>query len=382
MSNLKQLAEITRLPMLTVYQALEGQAGVAAEVRRQVQTAATSLDYTLNITIRDVAALAGVSVGTVSHVLNGNTRTRPETRQRVMQAINDLNYRPNSMARGLKSNHTRLIGYGWHKTEDPGRPNALLDRFLYDTAQAAEAWGYHILTFAQPSEISVRRYAELIQTTRIDGLVLTDISYHDERVRYLLDAGVPFVAFGHTDEEGDFPSVEVDGRLGMKLAVEHLISRGHERIALLCWPAGMRIGDVRVQGYRDALAAAGIPLHEPWMVRIRNSVDHAFLATQQLLASSPRPTAIACTNDVMALGVKRYLNQAGLEAGVDVALTGYDDTPIAELVELTSIRQPIDMVAAKVIEILIGEIEGAPVPRRNILLEPTLVVRASSRQQR
>ena len=150
------------------------------------------------------------------------------------------------MARGLKSNHTRLIGYGWHKTEDPGRPNALLDRFLYDTAQAAEAWGYHILTFAQPSEISVRRYAELIQTTRIDGLVLTDISYHDERVRYLRDAGVPFVAFGHTDEEGDFPSVEVDGRLGMKLAVEHLISRGHERIALLCWPAGMRVGDVRV----------------------------------------------------------------------------------------------------------------------------------------
>ncbi|HYF61817.1 MAG TPA: LacI family DNA-binding transcriptional regulator [Herpetosiphonaceae bacterium] len=382
MSNLKQLAELTRLPMLTVYRALEGRDGVAADVRRQVETAATSLDYTLNITIRDVAALAGVSVGTVSHVLNGSTRTRPETRQRVVQAINDLNYRPNSMARGLKSNHTRLIGYGWHKTEDPGRPNALLDRFLYDMAQAAEAWGYHILTFAQPSQISLKRYDELIQTTRIDGLVLTDIGYHDERVRYLLESGVPFVGFGHTNEAWDFPSVEVDGRLGMKLAVEHLIARGHERIALLCWPEGTRIGDERVQGYADVLAAAGIRVPQPWIVRIRNSVDHAFLATQQLLAAHPRPTAIACANDVMALGVKRYLSQVGLEAGIDVAITGYDDTPIAELVELTSIRQPIDMVAAKVIEILIGEIEGKPVPRRNILLEPTLVVRASSRAQR
>jgi DNA-binding LacI/PurR family transcriptional regulator len=382
MSNLKQLAEITRLPILTVYQALEGQGSVTAAVRQQVQTAATSLDYTLNITIRDVAALAGVSVGTVSHVLNSNTRTRPETRQRVMQAISDLNYRPNGMARGLKSNHARLIGYGWHKTEDPGRPNALLDRFLYDMAQSAEAWGYHILTFAQPSEISVKRYDELIQTTRIDGLVLTDINYHDERVRYLLKSGVPFVAFGHTNADWDFPSVEVDGRLGMTLAVEHLIARGHQRIGLLCWPEGIRVGDVRVQGYTDVLAAAGIPIYAPWIVRIRNSVDHAFLATQQLLATHPRPTAIACTNDVMALGVKRYLNQVGLQAGIDVAITGYDDTPIAELVELTSIRQPIDMVAAKVIEILIGEIEGKPVPRRNILLEPTLVVRASSRAQR
>ncbi|HEY1016485.1 MAG TPA: LacI family DNA-binding transcriptional regulator [Herpetosiphonaceae bacterium] len=385
MSNLKQLAELTQLPLLTVYQALAQLDAVPAAQRQQVQAAAARLDYTLNVTIRDVAALAGLSVGTVSHVLNGSTRTRPETRQRVLQAIKDLNFQPNRIARSLKSNRARLIGYGWHKSEDPARPNALLDRFLYDMAQTAESWGYHILTFAHPSHLSPSRYDELMQSVRIDGLVLSDISYDDDRVRYLLGAGIPFVTFGRPNEDWPVPSVDVDGRLGMRLAVEHLLARGHQRIGLLCWPAGMRIGDVRVDGYRDALQAAGLPLDEALIGRIPNAVDHAAQAALRLLTASTAngspPTAIACANDVMAVGVRRSLDQLGLRAGIDVAITGYDDSPVAELLGLTSIRQPIDTVAARVVEMLIGEIEQTPVPRRAITLEPTLVVRASSRAQ-
>jgi DNA-binding LacI/PurR family transcriptional regulator len=221
-----------------------------------------------------------------------------------------------------------------------------------------------------------------MQSVRIDGLVLTDINYNDERVRYLMDSEIPFVTFGRAGDDWEFPSVDVDGRAGMKLAIEHLLSRGHERIGLLCWPEGLRISDVRVQGYKEALAEAGLPVAESLIGRIRNSVDHAFLATRQILAQTPRPTAIACTNDLMAVGVRRYLDQAGLPMGADIAITGYDDSPIAELLDITSIRQPIDTVAAKVIEILIGEIEGTPLLRRAVVLEPTLVVRASSRAQR
>jgi DNA-binding LacI/PurR family transcriptional regulator len=380
--SLKQVADTANVSILTAYHALRGAGELEPEVRHMVQAAARAHDYTLNVTIRDVAALAGVSVGTVSHVLNDSPLTKPETRQRVLQAISDLDYRRNSIARGLKSNQSRLIGYAWHRAEDPIRRNALLDRFLYDIAQAAESWGYHILTFAQANEGSVRSYEELIQMARVDGFVLSDIEYDDARVHFLRKTGVPFVTFGQLNGDSDFPSVDIDGRLGMRMVVEHLLTRGHRRIGLLNWPQGMRIGDSRAQGYRDALTAADIAPRDEWIGHTRNAVDEALFATQQLLATHPRPTAIACTNDVMAIGVMRYLEQAGLRVGIDVAVTGYDDTPVAELLGLTSVHQPTDVVAMRLIEMLIGAIQGTPLPRRNVLLEPSLVVRASSRNQR
>jgi DNA-binding LacI/PurR family transcriptional regulator len=378
MTALKQLAEAANVPMLTAYQALRGHEGVPPAVRQHVEATAAALHYTLNITIRDVAAYAGVSVGTVSYVLNDSPRTRPQTRERVLQAIQDLDYQRNSIARGLKSNQSRLIGYAWHQADDPVRRNALLDRFLFQMAQAAETRGYHILTFAQPDLWSVHSYEELIRMVRVDGFVLSDVEYHDARVRYLIERGVPVATFGRGDDEWDVPSVEVDGRAGMRLAVEHLLERGHERIALLCWPAGMRVGDTRAEGYREALAAAGLPARQELIGRTRNSIEGAMDATRQLLAASPRPTAIACANDVMAFGVMRCLEQAGLKAGADIAVTGYDDTPVAELLGLTSLRQPTEAVAVWVIEQLVGEIQAVPAPRRHILLEPSLIVRASS----
>jgi DNA-binding LacI/PurR family transcriptional regulator len=277
----------------------------------------------------------------------------------------------------LKLNQSRLIGYGWHNAEDPIRRNALLDRFLYDIAQAAEARGYHILTFAQADERSVASYEELIQMARVDGFVISDVAYDDARVAYLLAAGVPFVTFGQIDG-GRFPSVDIDGRLGMRLVVEHLVALGHRRIALLNWPAGMRIGDRRTQGYSDALAAASLQPREEWIGRTRNTLEESQLATRQLLALRPQPTAIVCANDVMALGVVRSLEQAGLRIGDDIAVAGYDDTPVAELLGLTSVRQPIDVAAAKVVVLLLAEIGGTPAAQRSILLEPSLMVRASS----
>jgi DNA-binding LacI/PurR family transcriptional regulator len=382
MASLKQIADTANVSILTAYHALRGADTVDADVRQKVQATAQAHDYTLNVTIRDVAALAGVSVGTVSHVLNDSPLTKLETRQRVMQAIKDLDYRRNSIARGLKSNQSRLIGYGWHSAEDPIRRNALLDRFLYEVAQAAESWGYHMLTFAQADQTNVKSYEELIQMARVDGFVLSDIAYDDARIQYLMRTDVPFVAFGRANEGWHFPSVDIDDRLGMRLVVEHLLARGHKRIALLSWPQGMRVGDNRAQGYRDALQAAGIPLRDAWIGRTANSVDQALFAAQQLMSAQPRPTAIACANDVMAFGVIRYLEQAGLQVGVDVAVTGYDDTPVSELLGLTSVHQPINIVAVKVIELLVGDIQGLPVARRNVLLEPSLVIRASSRNQR
>ncbi len=379
MATLKDVAERANVSMATAYQALTGYEEVDSETRANVIASAESLSYELNITIRDVAAYAGVSVTTVSYVINNNPLTKPATRQLVRNAIRDLGYHPNTTARNLKANETRMIGYSWHVAEDPIRRNPLLDLFLYELAQCAENQGYHILTFTQPNRSSIKPYEDLINTNRVDGFVLSDVVYDDVRVKHLLERKVPFATYGKANGEGEFfPYVDVDGTRGIQMAIEHLISKGHERIGLISWPEGFRIGDTRTQGYIETMQAAGLPLRDNWIAHSPNTLEQAYQATEQILSGKPRPTAIACANDIMAFGAKKYIEAMGLEIGTDVSLTGYDDTPVAELIGLTSIRQPIALIANKVIDLLLAEINHQRPPDYHIILEPSLVVRESS----
>lgn len=379
MANLMNVAEKANVSILTAYKALNTPLEVDANTRKVVSDVASSLNYSLNITLRDVAAYAGVSVTTVSYVINRNPLVKPATKDLVLQAIKDLNYHPNTAARSLKENRTRMIGYAWHTMEDPVRRNAILDRFLYDMAQAAESYGYHVLTFSQPSQLGFKSYEELIHTNRVDGFVLTDTSFNDYRIQNLLKRKIPFAAWGTSNPEWDFPYVDVDGQRGIELAVEHLLLRGHERIALLTWPDGTVVGDVRKKGYCEALKVAGITPRPEWIAYTPNIVDYAYHAAQQVLSYKPLPTAVVCVNDVMALGVRKYLESVGLKIGEDMAVTGYDDTPIADLLGLTSVQQPVATVASRVVDLLMAEIQNTPLLKHQIILEPTLIVRDSSR---
>jgi len=378
MATLKDVAEKANVPMSTAYQVLAGREEVDPETSTRVTSIAQALDYQLNITIRDVAAYAGVSVTTVSYVINNNPLTKPATRQRVRDAIRELGYHPNTTARNLKTNETRMIGYAWHVAEDPIRRNPLLDMFLYELAQSAEAQGYHILTFTQPHEAGIKPYEELINTNRVDGFVLSDVMYGDVRVKYLAERQVPCVTYGKANGDSSLPYVDVDGKRGTQLAVEHLISRGHERIGMISWPQGFRIGDIRTQGYIEAMQSAGLPMQDSWIVHSSNTLQHAYEASKQILSTKPRPTAIVCANDIMAFGAKKYIEALGLEIGTDIALTGYDDTPVAELVDLTSVSQPIALIASKIIDLLMAEFNHQRLPDSQLLLEPSLVVRKSS----
>lgn len=382
MATLKDVADLANVPMSTAYQVLSGSSDVDKETYTRVTQSAETLNYQLNITIRDVAAYAEVSVTTVSYVINNNPLTKPATRQRVRNAIRELGYHPNTTARNLKTNETRLIGYAWHVAEDPVRRNPLLDLFLYELAQYAEAQGYHILTFTQPNQSGIKPYEDLINTNRVDGFVLSDVTYGDVRVKYLLDKQVPFVTYGKANGEGNFPYVDVDGKRGIQLAIEHLILKGHERIGLISWPEGFRIGDLRTQGYIEAMQTANLPIRENWTAHSPNTMQQAIAATERILSRKPRPTAIVCANDVMAFGAKRYIESLGLEIGTDISLTGYDDTPVAELIDLTSIAQPIALIANRVVDLLLAEISHQRPTDHHIILEPSLVVRESSARPR
>ena len=200
-------------------------------------------------------------------------------------------------------------------------------------AEAAEAQGYHILTFTHsPTHRPWQAYEELMLTGRVDGFILSETNENDERVRYLLDSGFPFVAFGRANDAWDFPYVDVDGEAGVRMAVEHLLSLGHRRVGLIAWPETSLTGRYRFQGYVKALQAAGIPPDPAWVVRTEHTEAAGRQAMHTLMAlpADRRPTGVVAVNDLMAIGAMNALHEAGWTPGEDVAVIGFDDIPTAQ----------------------------------------------------
>ncbi len=334
------------------------------------------------ITIKDVARHAGVSIATVSYAFNRRGSITAETRARVFAAARELGYRPNVLARSLRRQESRTLGYSWHPLpKDHWHP--VLDRFIYAMAEAAEARGYHILTFAgDTGEDAWEAYEELMLSQHVDGFILSDTNREDVRIQCLLERQFPFVAFGRANEAWDFPYVDVDGETGIYEAVQHLRALGHRRIGLIAWPEGSLSGLHRYRGYQRAFEEAGLHPHPHWIVRSENSEAAASAATRELLGlpEAQRPTAVVAVSDLMALGVMRALRHAGLRPGEDVAVVGYDDIPTAQYLHppLSSVRQPIAEVGERIVEMLLKIIHDEPPEERRVLLKPELIVRASS----
>lgn len=334
------------------------------------------------ITLKDVAARAGVSYQTVSKVLHNQAQVSEETRERILQAIEELGYRPNVMARNLKARESRMIGYSWRPVP-PDQFNPILDKFLQSMLEATARAGYHILPFPCPSDhVQIDVYRELIYTNRVDGFVLSSTNLNDQRVAYLKEMDFPFVAFGRANPEWTFPYVDVDGAAGVGEAVRHLLDLGHRRIGLIGWPEDSLTGAFRLNGYLEAMAEAGIPPDPAWIIRTEHSATSGQWAAGQLLDLPParRPTAIVVLSDVMAVGAMNEIQDRGLEVGRDVAVIGFDDVPLAQYLRppLTTLRQPIWEIGQQVISMLIQLIQGEEPAERQVLLPARLIVRASS----
>lgn len=335
---------------------------------------------TRRVTIKEVARRAGVSYQTVSKLLNGQVRLLPATADRIWNAVRELNYRPLHPARSLRLRQSRTIGYSW-RPSTPDHPNQILDTLLQSMLTAAEEQGYHLLCFAQPADLDT--YQELFVTGRIDGFILSSIEYDDPRIRFLQEHGIPFTAFGRSSPGLSFPCIDVDGGEGISLVVNHLIERGHSRIAILAWPEQSRVGNNRLDGYYQAMRQAGIDPHPTWVIRTAGEVETGYRAAVQLLhlPHSLRPTAIVCLNDYMAIGALRAAQEHGFSPGHDLAISGFDDTPLARYHQpaLTTIRQPIWQIGQQLIQLILAVLHSSnndmDVCR---LLPPELVVREST----
>ncbi|MEV0398694.1 LacI family DNA-binding transcriptional regulator [Actinoallomurus sp. NPDC050550] len=327
------------------------------------------------VTISDVAAAAGVSRQTVSNVLNAPARVAPETAERVRQAIEMLGYRPNRAAQNLRERASRCIGL---KIAAPIGVSNFLDRFLYALTSAAGAAGYHLLLFAPTAvdeELAV--YEDLIRTGTVDGFVLADVSARDRRLPWFAERRIPFVCFGRPwgQENGPYTWVDVDGAYGIEQAVDHLVTRRHQRIAYLGWPEGTGFGDERRKGWLRAMERHDLPADDLIGV-CAEGVAVAAEAAERLMRSPTPPTAFVCGSDTHAVGAR-------LAGGLDadgrprVEVVGFDDSPAATLISprMSSIRQPLDEVAHRVVGLLKARVQGTDSPPEGVMLRPELVAR-------
>jgi DNA-binding LacI/PurR family transcriptional regulator len=338
------------------------------------------------VTLKQVAARASVSYQTVSKVLNNHPQeVSRETEQRILEVVRELGYRPNHIARSMRAKRSHMIGYSWVQTS-ADQANHILDHFLTSMVQEAEAAGYHLLPFPfREGKDIVEAYRELIDTGRVDGFVLSSVNYNDPRIAFLLERNFPFVAFGRSNAELDFPYVDVDGFDGFRQATQYLISRGHECIAAIAWPEDSRVGNERMRGYVEAMQTAKLKIRKGWIERGEGTFEFGRAAATRLLKlpAADRPTAIVTLNDTQAIGALHAARDHDLVVGRqlgNLAIIGFDDAPMSQYLfpALTTVRQPIRKAGQKCVEILISLMRGEPPSERQVLLTPKLVIRASA----
>jgi LacI family transcriptional regulator len=326
------------------------------------------------VTIRDVAAQAGVSVATVSKVINQRYGVSEETNARVLAVIKDLGYEASLVAQSLRNRRTNIIGILVADLEP------FSTELLKGAADAIRGSAYDLVIYsAGGCRVGdnvgwERRYLSRLSGTLIDGAVLvtptvTDVHYE-----------APIVAVDPHTGPSDLATIDSDNLHGARLATEHLLALGHRRIGMLGGRSDLQSAQLREQGYRAAHQDAGIPV-DPELVQIgaydpEISVD----AAHRLLAGPDRPTAVFAANDLSAIATMDVARELGLRVPQDLSVVGFDNVPESALCTppLTTVDQSIRLMGLRAVEMLIQLIRGEDVPKTHVTLATKLVVRQTT----
>lgn len=307
-------------------------------------------------TLDDVARAAGVSTATVSRCLNAPERVVEATRTKVMSAVDALGYTPNFGARVMAAKRTYTIG-----AIIPTMDNAIFARGIQAFQEALHARGYTLLVASSSYDPAVEAdQVRALVGRGADGMFLIGYERDPGLYGYLEQQSVPVLSSWAFDAQSDVPTVGFDNRKGMRLMADKVLSLGHRDVAVI---SGMLKGNdrttQRIEGIRDAFRADGIdPVSVP-VVETPYEIENGAAAFASLMQASPRPTAIICGNDVLAVGALRAARDMGLDVPGDVSITGFDDIELARIVtpQLTTIHVPHREMGRKAAEALIDMVE-------------------------
>lgn len=332
-------------------------------------------------TIDDVARTAGVARVTVSRVLNNGTNVRPETRERVRRAVEELGYSVNQQARALASGMGRQIML-IHAHSPELEPNSYYNAGLeLGALRGCSSLAFDLVTRAVDphDEDRLRLLSSILEREKPAGIILSPpLSDDVTLIETARNRGVEVVAISPGEEARAFVlAVGIDERSGGYAIGRHLASLGHRRLGFIKGPAEHRSAALRFDGFLDALREAGIE-EEPWTASGDFTFKSGVEATEQLLRSGGEVTALACANDDMAAGVMLALHRAGFDIPSMISVTGFDDTPMSEIVwpPLTTIRQPIKDLSERAVHLLVenqsnGDIHYDALPFELVVREST-----------
>ncbi|GAA1935777.1 LacI family DNA-binding transcriptional regulator [Nocardioides hwasunensis] len=329
--------------------------------------------------VKDVAELAQVSLGTVSNVLNRPARVSTGTRERVEKAMSDLGFVLNESARQLRMGRSNTFAYVMLDATNP---------FFNDVGRGIELAAEEAdlsLFLCNSDGRSAREAAHLehLQQQRVDGILITPVDPDEPQLRRIVQQGTPLVIVDRANTSGQFCSVTVDDRLGGRVAIEHLVDRGHTRVAYVGGPSTMGQVRDRYEGARAAWDEAGLAESDLLHVETTTmSVEEGRVAGERLagLPRRSRPSAVFCANDLVALGLLQQVISTGQRVPEDLAIVGYDDIAFAAgaAVPLTSVRQPRQALGRTAAELLIEETTEPDHEHQQVEFTPELIARTST----
>ncbi len=333
-----------------------------------------------DVSIKEVAELAGVSIATVSRFVNSPEKVSDKTRLKVRNAILETGYAPNTIARNFRRGRTNMVMVVLPSIGDP-----FFTEVMRGIRTAARARGYSVLIEeTQLNTMTADEIGAMLVSKQTDGMILlastspfgTEILSATSRRRLPIVIGCETVS----PELSGLPSVHIDNVAAAMEATGHLITKGHTKVAMIRGEAQSLLTKDRERGYRRAMREAGLEIEDGWVVEGDMNLHGAIRATERLLGHAQRPTAIFCANDEMAIGALHAIKSAGLAVPRDVSLVGFDDVRYAAVMDppLTTIAQPAEEIGERVMYRLCqeidDEIDGGSVPE---IVPHRLVVRQS-----
>lgn len=321
-----------------------------------------------DVTLKDIAEAVGKSVAAVSRALNNYDDISPATREHIKRVAREMGYAP-----------TDTLGF----IMPPLAPRATAPYYseiLTSITSEASQQGFDLLVATSDNGPEEERvYLRLINSRRVDGFIVLWPRWRDTRIKLLLDKHFPFVVIGATNLEGNFPKVFEDETESAHLAVDHLVSQGHQKIALINTPPDLFFSTNFLTGFRDAMRQANLPVNEEFILNSGLTQKDGYQAAQNLLSKPEAPTAIVVADDVVALGVMAAVQDQGLEIGSDILITGYGDILLAEYAQppLTTIHRPTHLLGQKACQILTAQLRGEKT-ENSVVFKPSLVIRQSS----
>lgn len=336
-------------------------------MRRRLSTKAKTQRE--DVTLKDIAEAVGKSVAAVSRALNNHDDISEETRENIKRVARELGYAP-----------TNTLGIIL-PTLSPRNSDPYFSELLAGIAGEATRQGFDLLvSTCTPGPEESWAYLRLINSRRVDGIIVARPRWRDERIELLLEKQFPFVVIGATNIQGSFLTISDDATEGVRLVVEHLIEQGHQHIALINTPANLFFSSDFLAGFREAMKKAGLQINKDYLQECNFTQKDGYSIAQKLLSKPQAPTAIITADDIVALGVMAAVQDQGLDVGSDVVVTGYGDILLAEYSQppLTTIHRATYTLGQQACQMLTARLRGDPIESERVVLKPSLVIRQSS----